>query len=98
MMNTCVSINCPFISNCNKYNFLIDRGSGCQVQEEILQKAMNNKIKRIWNSIEGFEESVAAGISEYEEGYMDGCHDAYIDVLDILKIEHNFKKYERGIV
>ena len=25
MMNTCVSLSCPFISYCRFYNFLVDR-------------------------------------------------------------------------
>jgi hypothetical protein len=39
LRNTCVSMNCPFIPICNKYNFLVERGEKCSVQEDILYKA-----------------------------------------------------------
>lgn len=38
--NTCVSLNCPFMNLCKHYNFLIDRGEKCIIQEEIVQKAI----------------------------------------------------------
>lgn len=38
-MNTCVSMKCPFILYCKKYNFLIDRGGRCETQEAILRAA-----------------------------------------------------------
>jgi len=37
IMNTCVSLNCPFIYYCNKYNFLVDRGLKCNIQDEIIK-------------------------------------------------------------
>lgn len=39
MKNTCVSMKCPFIPVCKEYNFLIDRGDKCEVQENILKRA-----------------------------------------------------------
>lgn len=36
-MNTCVSMNCPFIFCCKEYNFLVDRGSGCNIQNRIIK-------------------------------------------------------------
>ena len=38
-METCVSINCPFISIYNQYNFLVDRTGGCDTQDRILEAA-----------------------------------------------------------
>lgn len=38
-MQTCITLNCPFISCCTEYNFLVDRGGKCRVQEEILSRA-----------------------------------------------------------
>jgi hypothetical protein len=42
-MNTCVSINCPFIRYCNEYNFLVDRGEKCNIQDEIIKSAEKYK-------------------------------------------------------
>lgn len=39
MMNTCVSLSCPFISYCRFYNFLVDRGERCAIQQEISYRA-----------------------------------------------------------
>lgn len=38
-MKTCVSMNCPFISFCKDYNFLVDRSEGCATQNKILTAA-----------------------------------------------------------
>lgn len=38
MKNTCVSLNCPFIPFCNQYNYLVDRGDECEVQQKILER------------------------------------------------------------
>lgn len=38
-MKTCVSMNCPFIPFCGKYNFLTDRSPKCEIQEEIVKRA-----------------------------------------------------------
>ncbi len=38
-MNTCVSIDCPFMRYCKHYNFLVDRGDNCAIQEDILRRA-----------------------------------------------------------
>lgn len=38
-MKTCVSIDCPFISFCKAYNFLVDRSDGCDTQNSILKAA-----------------------------------------------------------
>lgn len=37
--NTCVSMSCPFILVCKEYNFLVDRGEKCEIQENILRQA-----------------------------------------------------------
>lgn len=42
--NTCVSLNCPFIPVCNKYNFTVDRGDKCEIQADILTRA--EKLKK----------------------------------------------------
>jgi hypothetical protein len=42
-MNTCVSMNCPFIFCCKEYNFLVDRGSGCNIQNKIVRASENFK-------------------------------------------------------
>lgn len=36
-MNTCVSLNCPFMDECKHYNFLIDRGNKCEHAIKIIQ-------------------------------------------------------------
>lgn len=38
MKNTCVSLSCPFIPFCNQYNYLVDRGDECEVQQQILER------------------------------------------------------------
>lgn len=38
-MKTCVSMSCPFISYCRFYNFLVDRGERCPIQQEIVSRA-----------------------------------------------------------
>lgn len=38
-MKTCVSMNCPFIHYCKFYNFLVDRGDGCDTQKKIMESA-----------------------------------------------------------
>lgn len=39
-MNTCVSIECPFIWYCKEYNYLVERKDGkCEHQEQILRQA-----------------------------------------------------------
>lgn len=43
-MSNCVSMNCPFIPYCKEYNFLIDRGDKCNIQEEIIKGA--EKLKK----------------------------------------------------
>ncbi len=45
MMNTCVSLSCPFISYCRFYNFLVDRGERCAIQQEIVFRAERLKEK-----------------------------------------------------
>ena len=45
MMNTCVSLSCPFISYCRFYNFLVDRGERCAIQQEIVFRAEKLKEK-----------------------------------------------------
>ena len=46
-MNTCVSIDCPFIWYCNQYNFEVDRGDRCEHMENILTKAKRlEKLRR----------------------------------------------------
>ena len=37
--NTCVTLDCPFIWYCNKYNFEVDRGRHCEHQDQILRQA-----------------------------------------------------------
>lgn len=39
LKNTCCSLRCPFIPYCKEYNFLIDRGEKCKIQEEIIKAA-----------------------------------------------------------
>lgn len=46
MMNTCVSLSCPFKSYCRFYNFLVDRGERCAIQQEILYRAEMLKMKK----------------------------------------------------
>lgn len=36
---TCVSLKCPFIKHCKDYNFLIERGTECSIQKEIIEKS-----------------------------------------------------------
>lgn len=38
-MNTCVTLNCPFILYCREYNYLVDRGESCEHMEQIIKKA-----------------------------------------------------------
>ena len=38
-MKTCASLDCPFIPHCKDYNFLVDRGKRCEIQEDILYRA-----------------------------------------------------------
>lgn len=38
-METCVSMNCPFMMYCREYNFQIDRTGGCDTQRKILHAA-----------------------------------------------------------
>lgn len=38
-MKTCVSIECPFILYCKKYNCEVDRTGGCKVQDNIMTLA-----------------------------------------------------------
>lgn len=38
-MKTCVSLDCPFVPHCKDYNFLVDRGERCEIQEDILYRA-----------------------------------------------------------
>ena len=45
-MNTCVSMNCPFINYCKEYNFLVDRGEQCKTQNKILRLASDYIKKR----------------------------------------------------
>ena len=35
-MKTCISLECPFMTLCKHYNFLIDRGESCPIQEKIV--------------------------------------------------------------
>lgn len=38
-MTTCVTLDCPFICYCKEYNYLVDRGEGCEHMEQIIKKA-----------------------------------------------------------
>lgn len=38
-MTTCVNLDCPFICYCKEYNYLVDRGEGCEHMEQIIKKA-----------------------------------------------------------
>ena len=38
-MNTCVTLDCPFICFCREYNYLVDRGEECERMEQIIKKA-----------------------------------------------------------
>ena len=48
IINTCVSMNCPFIFCCKEYNFFIDRGDKCNIQERIIKEAKDS-IKELTN-------------------------------------------------
>ena len=39
MINTCVTLDCPFIWYCKEYNFTVDRGDHCDHQDQILRQA-----------------------------------------------------------
>ncbi len=45
LMNTCVSLSCPFIPYCRFYNFLVERGERCAIQQEIVFRAERLKEK-----------------------------------------------------
>ena len=38
-MNTCVTLDCPFICYCKEYNYTVDRGERCEHMEQIIRKA-----------------------------------------------------------
>lgn len=38
-MNTCVTLDCPFICFCRGYNYLVDRGEECERMDQIIKKA-----------------------------------------------------------
>lgn len=59
-------------------------------------------VMRIKNTIEDLEEPVSIENSDYENGHIDGLHDAYVDVLNMMKIPHTYqffynKKLKGGI-
>ena len=35
-MVTCCSMNCPFITYCKDYNFIVDRTGGCETQKSLI--------------------------------------------------------------
>ena len=53
-MNTCVSMNCPFIGYCNHYNCIIDRGERCIYQDWFIRASMrilNERMKGTKNGV-----------------------------------------------
>lgn len=44
-MNTCCSLNCPFIAICRNYNFLVDRGHECKTYRKILSISKKELMK-----------------------------------------------------
>ena len=56
-MNTCVSMDCPFIWYCNQYNFEVDRGDHCEHQDEILRRAkLLEKYRRLQKKMKTLQE------------------------------------------
>lgn len=43
-METCWSINCPFIAFCKEYNNDIDRSNGCTTQRWIIKEVEKYKL------------------------------------------------------
>jgi len=52
-MNTCITLDCPFICYCKEFNYLVDRGERCEHMEQIIKKA-----KRFANLTKKQEKSV----------------------------------------
>ena len=57
-METCCSINCPFIAFCKEYNNEIDRSEGCKTQLLIIKQVEKYKInsKKVQRRKEHFTE------------------------------------------
>lgn len=56
---------------------------------------MKNLIETLIRSIDLLERSERSKTNTgYDNGYIDGEHDAYIDILDSLGVQHDFLKYE----
>lgn len=45
-MNTCITLDCPFIWYCKEYNYLVDRGDSCEHMEQIIKKAKRFDMRR----------------------------------------------------
>lgn len=55
---------------------------------------MERFIKTLIKSIDVLERSPRSELNTgYDNGYIDGEHDTYIDILDSLGVNHDFKKY-----
>ena len=46
LKNTCVSMSCPFVGLCDKYDFSIDRVESCIYQEQLMRAAKRLEQKR----------------------------------------------------
>ena len=57
---------------------------------------IDNLICVLINSIQQQENSIVCTTNSYELGVLDGSHDAMIDVLNFLKVEHDFKFHVIG--
>lgn len=56
---------------------------------------MEKFIETLIRSIDVLERSPRSKTNTgYDNGYIDGEHDAYIGILDSLEVHHNFKKYQ----
>lgn len=57
---------------------------------EYKKETIDNLVISLINSIESHESERASNCTDYDNGLLDGAHDAYIDILDLLKIEHPY--------
>ena len=107
-METCVSINCPFIAICKDYNFLIDRAGGCETQKRIVEAAElftannkdnkyieNEKIKRTKDIL-----SKKNGISDSQEfGLSYGQAITYLDEIEeVITSESPIRKHDQQYI
>lgn len=56
-------------------------------QNELIQSIINSLVL-----MEGSERN--PNNTDYDNGFLDGSHDTYIDILDALEVNHAFKSWD----